>query len=79
MDKNKLELKENEFKSLKKVLKVYTNYYKALYNLNPSLAEDFLKKNEYYLNERIKQKKANNKEQKDDCCYYENKTRTKSK
>ena len=48
MDNSKKELLNEDLKSLKKILKKYTNYYKALYQLNPSAADDFKKKQEHY-------------------------------
>ena len=47
MEKAKKELSAEELKSLKKVIKKYTNYYKALYQINPSAADEFKKKQEH--------------------------------
>ena len=71
MDKAKKELSNEDLKPLKKVIKKYTNYYKALYQLNPSAADEFKKKQEHFYNIKCKEKEHQG-------CQHENKLETKS-
>ena len=71
MEKAKKELSAEELKSLKKVIKKYTNYYKALYQINPSAADEFKKKQEHFYNIKSKEKEHQG-------CKHENKIESKS-
>lgn len=73
-DTNKIELSKEDLQKLKKTLKVYTNYYKVLYRFNQPLAEEFIKKNQFYQMEKYKKK--SNKKHSDECSH-ENKSQTK--
>lgn len=70
-DKNKKELSKESLLKLKKILKKYTNYYKALYQLNPASADEFLKKQEHYYMLKTKSDDHSN-------CKHENRIETKS-
>lgn len=72
MDNSKKELLKEDLKSLKKILKKYTNYYRALYQLNPSAAEDFKKKQEHFYT-------VNKASKEHEGCHHEYKIETKSK
>ncbi len=48
MEISKIELNNQEYNKLLKILKKYMNIFKTLYLLDPSIANDFRKKQEYY-------------------------------
>ena len=49
---NKFELTKIEFSNLKHIIKRYCNFYKALYHFNPTSADEFSKKQEFYFKQR---------------------------
>ena len=53
MKEEKKLLSKEELASLKKVLKQYRNVYKTLYLINPTVAEEFLKKQEVYFKKKV--------------------------
>ncbi len=53
---DKFSITDNELKSLKKIIKIYSNFYKALYMFDPSLSSEFKNKNEFFMNESSKRK-----------------------
>lgn len=55
--KNKLSDKDTI--DLKKIIKLYSNFYKALYLFDPALSGEFKKKNEFYMNQKFKKKDKN--------------------
>lgn len=71
MDKDKKELSKESLIKLKKILKKYCNYYKALYQINPASADEFLKKQELFYNQRKNSDEHSH-------CKHENKIETKS-
>ena len=52
MKDEKILLPKDEVTRLKKVLKQYRNLYKSLYLINPTIAEEFLKKQEVFFNQK---------------------------
>ena len=52
MKDEKVLMPKEELIKLKKVLKQYRNIYKALYLINPSIAEEFLKKQNAFFNKK---------------------------
>ena len=56
----KYDLNEEEYISLIKVFKKYTNLYKIFYHVDPAKSAEFLKKQEYYHSQNHKCKKEKN-------------------
>jgi len=52
----KKDLSQNDYKNLKKIIKKYSNFYKALYLFDSALSAEYRKKNEIYMNENLKKK-----------------------
>lgn len=51
------EVDKEEYKEIVKSIKKYTNLFKALYQIDQAVAGEFKKKNEFYFNEKHKNKK----------------------
>ncbi len=64
------EISDKEFKDLKKIIKLYSNFYKAIYLFDPALSSEFKMKNELYMNEKIKKKNKNHvhSDSQSSCC-----------
>lgn len=64
------QLNETEYRELKKIMKKYTNLYKALYLFDPSLSAEFKTKNEFYMNEKLKKSKKSHQhiDSQSSCC-----------
>jgi len=64
------ELSEKESKDLKKIIKIYANFYKALYLFDPALSSEFKIKNELYMNEKLTKKNKNHvhSDSQSSCC-----------
>jgi len=67
-ESTELSIKEN--KDLKNIIKLYTNFYKALYLFDPALSSEFKMKNELYMNEKFKKKNKNHvhSDSQSSCC-----------
>lgn len=77
MNTGKKELDKEQLSQLKDILNKYTNYYKALHHINPSAAEDFKNKQEYYFQQSHNKHSHNNTPHVHDCQYeYESETQS---
>jgi hypothetical protein len=64
MEFSQKELRKEEWDELIKMIKNYSNLFKAMYLLDPAAAAEFRKKQEFYHN----QKHSDHKEHSSNCC-----------